>query len=100
MHMVCDLLENLGAGVLCSLQNVIRVLYFFLGVWDAMLLVLCWIFGERLREDTFPCSNRVFFYSICINCFKFLRYGVLNSFSMFGDLFVCPLHGVNWLDDV
>ena len=61
MHMVCDLLENLGAGVLCSLQNVIRVSYFFLGVWDAMLLVLCWIFGERLREDTFPCSNRVFF---------------------------------------
>ena len=77
MHMVCDLLENLGARCLVFFAECNQsFIFFFLGVWDAMLLVLCWIFGERLREDTFPCSNRV--YSICINCFKFLRYGVLN----------------------
>lgn len=45
MHMVCDLLENLGAGVLCSLQNVIRVLYFFfrcLGCYVVGIMLDIW----------------------------------------------------------
>lgn len=67
-------------------------------------MLCCWYYagylGNALGMILFLAVTGFFFYSICINCFKFLRYGVLNSFSMFGDLFVCPLHRVNWLDDV